>query len=219
MASWNVIRKLHGEGKTTRAISKIMLDDHGEKVSHVAIHKRAKSEDWDGTQAALDEYTDVVEALPSIKERREIEANPDTQHKRIIVANGKRTPEVAKAILSSLNRGQTFLTAAGQCGVSKTHLLQWRKDDPEFDKACLQARMHSLGGAELQINKAGERGDWKASLARLRASKQTAEQWRGADNAHSQGTTINVTLSVPRPSDGDGAVTIEGETVTIDANG
>lgn len=216
MASWDVIRKLHAEGKSTRAIAKIMDDDHGEKVSHVAIYKRAKAEGWG--KADLSNWDETVEALPSIKERRDIEENPDTIGKKIICANGKRSPEVAKAILGALERGQTFVTAAGMCGVSTSMLTRWRKDDPQFNDALSQARMHSLGGAEYVIEKAAQRGDWKAGLARLRASKSTAAQWQGADNAKAHGTTINVTLSVPR-LDVDNAVTIEGEAVTIEASG
>jgi len=52
----------------------------------------------------------------------------------------KRSPEREQVILTALEWGATFSAAAKLAGVSEAALDQWRRADPVFAAAVLQAR-------------------------------------------------------------------------------
>ena len=52
----------------------------------------------------------------------------------------KRSPERDQIVLTALEWGATFSAAAKLAGVSGTALDRWRRADPDFAAAVLQAR-------------------------------------------------------------------------------
>lgn len=58
---------------------------------------------------------------------------------------------IKKRVVESLREGNPFYTACSKSGVSKTEAYRWRKEEPDFDKQCKQARYE---GEEANLDKA-----------------------------------------------------------------
>ena len=75
--------------------------------------------------------------------------------------------------------------------MSRQTVLDWRKEDPEFDKACLEACELFLDEAESRLYAAVRRGNFKAVKFYL--------EHKGRSRGYDQHQDIDLTASVIRP--------------------
>lgn len=162
-------------------------------VSRQAIHKRAKKEGW---LVPKQIRTPLLES-------------------RLVEAAYKATPDVLTAYVKHLSEGMPKRTAASMVGVTRQTIEEWRDKDTNFDAACQAAMAHWAKTRITNINKAGDRGDWRADSWLLERHPETRSDFQGPKAEG--GTTIQVVLNIPLPKaslPGDNAKIVEAVAVT-----
>jgi hypothetical protein len=84
----------------------------------------------------------------------------------------KRTPEKDLVILDALREWPTFTNAARKAKVSRNTLNEWRRDDPDFDKACLAARDEGFDAVEDKLIDRTRKGDTTAMIFLLKGRRR-----------------------------------------------
>lgn len=197
---WSDIRRRYQDGETAYAISKSLEGTPGQ-VSKQGIMKRAKREDWDGTQQATKKWLSATEKLPSVARMQ----NPETHQEKLLAAYGNRTPETLAEILRVVETGIAKTIAARMAGISEDTLRQWEKDDPEVTALIRRAEQQRVVGWADEVNKAAERGDWKAAVKMLESHPETKEQFAPKHGVQG-GTNIQVVLNIPRGEPVEGII-------------
>jgi hypothetical protein len=83
----------------------------------------------------------------------------------------KRTEGRKRAILKALSGGHGYISAAAACGIGYSLFKEWRRDDPEFARACEDAREYSVDLVEHRMFADAMAGVTLAQLAILRARR------------------------------------------------
>lgn len=179
---WVAIEARVRAGEAALQIAK----DH--EVSCQAISKRARKEGWRKT---------------ALQVRAETEFKP-------AAVNGKGRPETKLAIIHALEKGVQQKTAAGVAGIAEDTLLEWKTRDPAFREECQAAVQRFIQTNLGRVDKAADRGDWKAATWML--GKHPASKPDYAEDAIGKGgAVLNIILNIPKP----GQATIEAAEVQM----
>jgi transposase len=73
----------------------------------------------------------------------------------------KRTPAIEKIILDALAAGLPYRAAAGRAGIHETTLIEWRKNDPDFELAVEKANSVAIS-RNMQIIQDAAADNWAA---------------------------------------------------------
>ena len=161
-------------------------------VTRQAIDKRAKKEGWSrdagnqqpGGWLAVAEQTNIIDE-PRVG----------------------ATPEKLAGILEALSAGGTQEIACRANGISPDTFRRWCERDKALahavDAAKSQRALKRIGN----IEKAGDRGDWKASAYLLERDEQT----KGSFGGHTGSGGITIVLNIPREPE----TIIEGAAIEI----
>lgn len=195
---WYEIKRRYELGETAYSISK----DPRINVSKQAIQYRANDNGW--TRPGKHERQAEAMGLADSASMKALD-NPQTRSEKFIAAYGKRTPENLTRILSDIESGLSQRMACNAVGIDPETLRKWGKADPQVS---VSLRAALTNQARRRVQKIEDAGDWKAAQTLLASNPFTSEEFaQGAGAAG--GTTINVTLNIPR-ADND-IVTIEHE--------
>lgn len=188
---WNEIKARWESGESAYFIEQD-LNRKGQKITRQGINARAKRDGWELKPAGG--LLAVTKDLPS--------ANPEH-------GLSKGNPETIAAILEALSTGAPHYLAAESAGVSRETWEQWRKQDSELNRLAQQARIGNLTAQVQVLHKAGQRGDWKASQALLKAAPETKDYFA----EDTKPTAIQFVLNIVR---GDIAQTDHGQAIEGD---
>lgn len=207
-ADWQQVRQLYESGLSAPAIEKQI----SRAVSRQAILKRARKEGWlqgiNGTRALVAGGTDG--GVPSLPDGGSVELeSPETlagkwggpiSSKLVEAGKVGVTRRGVERALAGYAYGATHKAAARLAGVTEATWIHWREDCPDLQQAIEE--LQSLEGIrDLQkIRAAGDRGDWKANEAKLRANPMMKEAWR-EEGKGSGGVTINFTFGPNMPTE------------------
>ncbi len=84
----------------------------------------------------------------------------------------KRSPEKDEQIFAALRERPTFASAARRARIARTTLTRWRKEDPEFDAACLAAREEGLDALEDSLMQRAMKNDTTAAIFLLKSLRR-----------------------------------------------
>lgn len=187
--NWDWIRDKVENGTTKAQAARDHKEEFGIDVTPQAITKRSNKEGWQKTK---NYWLKQTENLPRYS----------TEDNRSLLY--KKTPENLAQVLDFINKGMTFQRAAELAGLSDDTINRWKKEDAEFAALITQAQRQFEHDRLENIQKAEERGDWKASAYMLERNPATKEIY-----AQSQGNTggIQVTVNVHR-AEGDPVIDI-----------
>jgi uncharacterized linocin/CFP29 family protein len=112
----------------------------------------------------------------------------------------KRTPEKDVVILDALREKPTYASAARKARISRRTLYEWRKEDPEFDAACIAARNEGLDALEDKLIERGMKNDTTAAIFMLKSLRR---ETYGDKVQHSGevGTVVIREIHIPKPED------------------
>lgn len=184
---WNLIRRRILAGESAREIAKTS------GISHVSIAKRARKRGWKPVNPNWKPETRKLETARII-------ADPQTHSDRKLVANGKRSPEMAERILDALHKGATQGIAAQAAGIGGSTLSQWMIDDPAFREQVRLAKGAVLTERVSEIVSAGKRGDWRASAHYLARHPDSREEWGDKPGG---GAAVSISFNFERPAERD----------------
>lgn len=173
-------------GETAYALGKLY------PVTKQGIEKRAKKEGW---------LSAVAEGVTNwLTVARSTDIGSDT--------NRRVTPEKLAGILQAVAAGAPEGLAAQAAGFRPATLSEWKADDPSLANAIATARSQRALKRIDNIEKAGDRGDWKASAYGLERDPLTREAFA----QHGMGGGITIVLNIPR-DDGPApkGITIDAE--------
>jgi hypothetical protein len=179
---WSEIKELVEDGKGDREISRLFAE-RGVSLSHVAIGKRRRKEQWGAIASDDSEWQPNVTPLACVQ-------NPTNLGKR----TGKRAKQICKHIL----RGVSPSNAASLCDMTSGALSMWRKEDPAFNDLIDSARRAHAATMEQKLTEIADRGDLRAVLAYLERSPATRDDW-APKGLTGQSGQIQITLNVPSP--------------------
>lgn len=110
----------------------------------------------------------------------------------------KRTPEKDAVILQALREKPTYASAARRARVSRQQLYVWRRDDPDFDAACIAARNEGLDALEDKLIERGMKNDTTAAIFMLKSLRR---ETYGDKIQHSGevSTVVVREIHVPKP--------------------
>lgn len=165
---WQSIYCRYVDGETGHSISK----DLGGRPTKQAIAYRAKTRGWQ-------------RAKPS---KGLVTVNPG----EVMQFDDPRKAVVVQEILE----GATHKLAGAVVGVTDDTITNWKKKDAEFSEAITAARARRLIKHERNIDKAGDQGDWKASLAVLERDPMTKGQYQ--PRQEHVGTAIQINVGIDR---------------------
>lgn len=152
-------------------------------ISHTAINKRLKREGW--AEPGTVSIRSVETTMPS---------NPDPQ-----TVEGKKAE-----IVSALGRGMTPRLAAMLVGVRGETFEAWTKADRDFGHDVIAAQARWADRRLDDINKASERGDWRAGQFAIERHPITAPEF--GSNKAGEGAKIEIVFQgMPSPK----AVTVD----------
>lgn len=174
---WGAIEAGYRAGKSCRQLAK---DYPG--ISHVAIAKRARKSGW-----SVDAAVETAMALTQLTTG----SLPETY---------KGTDERRAAILQKLAAGSTLDMAAKAAGITPDTLRSWRRSDTEFGTACDRAQVAWAERQVGHIDKAADRGDWRASSWLMERHPATRDEF-GQQATKSGGPTVRIELAINRFGD------------------
>ncbi len=184
---WPAIQEAYQNGTTCYELAKT------HEVSEAAILKRARKEAWGHeNQSEGEGYW-----LGRVDLETDTAQWTNGSDARAIQLNGhaaKCTPENAAAILNMITEGATPAIAAGAVGVSTTAFNRWCDNDQRFNELVEECVYGNLKRYEANLDRTASKGDYKASLAVLRANKRSRDFWRDPDESRNQGITVNISL-------------------------
>lgn len=205
-ADWSEVRKLYESGLSAPAIEKQIK----RAVSRQAILKRARKEGWlqgvEGSKALM--VSGTSGGVPSGPDSGSAELeSPETLAGKWGAPIAAQLVEAGKVgvtrrgmerALAGYAYGATHKAAARLAGVTEATWIAWREDCPNLQQAIEE--LQSLEGIrDLQkIRAAGDRGDWKANEAKLRANPMMKEAWRD-DGKASGGVVIQIAFGANMP--------------------
>ena len=134
-------------------------------VSRQSITKRANKEGWANVQHKVKLARKVVKATTETTTNKDKERQPTTiaTTKPLHVQKfGKDTVEVREAILALLRDGNPKMIAAQASGISVETFNRWIQKDLLFASMVREAESVAVVSRLQNIQKAGNRGDWKA---------------------------------------------------------
>lgn len=164
---WQAIYCRYVEGETPYGISK----DLGGTPTKQAIMYRAKTRGWQQAKPAKGLVT----------------VNPG----EVMQFDDPRKAVVVAEILD----GATHKLAGAVVGVTDDTITNWKKADKEFSEAITAARARRLIKHEQNIDKAGDQGDWKASLAVLERDPMSKGQYKQQE---APGTAVQINIGIDR---------------------
>ncbi len=191
-AAWDVIRDRFEDGETAYALAREF------PITRQAIEKRARREGWLRPSGRWDEAARATPTALRI-------ADPRTPEDRMIAAHGRRTPEIAVAILNRVEAGASESLAARALGLDPATLRKWKSEDPEFELLLMSARHDCLAAKVRRIHAAGER-DWRADAWALERAPETREEF--GNSLPGAGGAVEVIINV-----GDARAVRAGERV------
>lgn len=103
------------------------------------------------------------------------------------------TPELLAGVLEAVSQGGTQEIAARAAGISPDTLRRWCERDKSLANAIDAAKSQRALKRMQNIDKAGDRGDWKASAYLLERDDLTKASFGG----HSSGG-VTIVLNIPR---------------------
>jgi transposase len=181
---WLEIKRRYLGGESISNLTKVY------PVSRQAVHKRGRKEGW-----LLPDSVRTPLAAVTLQDSH---------------AMWKARPEKLGEYLKCLTEGMNKGLAAKACGLSRPTILRWRDSNRDFDAACEAATAHWARGRIENINKAGDRGDWRADSWLLERHPETRGDFQGPKSEG--GASIHVVLNIPVPKlPGDDAKLIEGK--------
>ena len=187
---WPLIERRIRQGDSAYSIEQDMREAKT-PVSRVSIIKRAKREGW------FDEGR-----------RNQLTASFRKQPQR----GAKETPERKLDILDSIRSGLSQKLACMKAGITEATVIRWKDEDKAFQAGYEQAIADWAEARIGNIEKAGNRGDWKADSYLLERNPATRAEFAQTQN-HS-GPSIQVVLSIPRTAEAE-PITIESQAVEL----
>ena len=162
-------------------------------VSHVTLLRRAERQGWKpgSLTAARKAISTTNTAEIFAKPRSEL-----TKGEKRQVTFGNACPENAARILADVERGMSQAVAARSVGLTPEALVKWKKRDPEFGTQLDAADARSIGETQVEVVQASERGDMKASIARLQTHRFTRADWGRGGGGISP--TVAIQLNIER---------------------
>lgn len=176
---WNEIKARWESGESAYFIEQD-LNRKGQKITRQGINARAKRDGWEVKPAGG--LLAVTKDLPIT----------DPGHGRNAML---RSPERIAGILQALSDGSPHYLAAESNGVSRETWNQWRKEDYELARQADEARLGNLRSQVHVLHKAGQRGDWKASQALLKAAPETKDYFAEDTKPTAIQFVLNITRS------------------------
>jgi len=154
--NWNLVKVRWENGETSTHIARDV------DVTRQAIDKKAKKEGWQRQSA------DSPMNWLQLAENTYICASKSSD---------KRTPEIVGAILDSISRGVPQGMAARAAGVAPNTFTKWKREDPELVRLISMAGAQAAAKYVQRIDRAGERGDWKADKYLLENHPEAREEF------------------------------------------
>ena len=157
--NWAEIQARFNDGQAAFSLAKEY------DVSRQSITKRANKEGWANVQHKVKLARKVVKATTETTTNKDKERQPTTiaTTKPLHVQKfGKDTVEVREAILALLRDGNPKMIAAQASGISIDSFNRWVQKDLHFASLVREAESVAVVSRLQNIQKAGNRGDWKA---------------------------------------------------------
>jgi hypothetical protein len=200
--NWAEIQARFNDGQAAFSLAKEY------DVSRQSITKRANKEGWANVQHKVKLARKVVQATTetTTKDKERQPTTIATTKPLHVQKFGKDTVEVREAILALLRDGNPKMIAAQASGVSIDSFNRWVQKDLHFASLVREAESVAVVHRLQNIQKAGDRGDWKADSWYL---ERTQREIFGSNET--KGNALAVQINIHRDSD--------KETVTIKPSG